>query len=53
LVLFRIGNTSVAPPAGAGTIRRHKASEAMVYAFDLMEFDGEDLRLMPLSLALP
>jgi ATP-dependent DNA ligase len=29
--------------------RRHKASDAMLYAFDLLEFDGEDLR--PLSLA--
>jgi hypothetical protein len=24
--------------------RRHKASAAMLYAFDLLEFDGEDLR---------
>jgi hypothetical protein len=24
--------------------RRHKASDAMLYAFDLLEFDGEDLR---------
>jgi bifunctional non-homologous end joining protein LigD len=33
--------------------RRHKASEAMLYAFDLMELDGEDLRLMPLSARKP
>ena len=29
--------------------RRGTASEAMLYAFDLMEFDGEDLRGMPLG----
>jgi bifunctional non-homologous end joining protein LigD len=28
--------------------RRHKASEAILYAFDLLELDGEDLR--PLTL---
>jgi ATP-dependent DNA ligase len=29
--------------------RRHKASEALLYAFDLLELDGEDLRPGPLS----
>jgi bifunctional non-homologous end joining protein LigD len=29
--------------------RRHKASEAILYAFDLLELDGEDLRPLPLS----
>ncbi len=29
--------------------RRHKASEAILYAFDLLELNGEDLRPMPLS----
>jgi bifunctional non-homologous end joining protein LigD len=29
--------------------RRHKASDAILYAFDLVELDGEDLRSMPLS----
>jgi ATP-dependent DNA ligase len=29
--------------------RRHKATDAMLYAFDLLEFDGEDLRPLPLS----
>ena len=29
--------------------RRHKASEALLYAFDLLEHDGEDLRPRPLS----
>jgi bifunctional non-homologous end joining protein LigD len=29
--------------------RRHKASNAMLYAFDLLEFNGEDLRPLPLA----
>jgi bifunctional non-homologous end joining protein LigD len=29
--------------------RRHKAHEALLYAFDLLEHDGEDLRPRPLS----
>jgi bifunctional non-homologous end joining protein LigD len=29
--------------------RRHKASDAILYAFDLLELDGEDLRPLPLS----
>jgi bifunctional non-homologous end joining protein LigD len=29
--------------------RRHKASNAILYAFDLLELDGEDLRPLPLS----
>jgi bifunctional non-homologous end joining protein LigD len=29
--------------------RRHKASEALLYAFDLLEHDGEDLRPRPLG----
>jgi bifunctional non-homologous end joining protein LigD len=29
--------------------RRHKASDAILYAFDLLELDGEDLRPQPLS----
>jgi bifunctional non-homologous end joining protein LigD len=29
--------------------RRHKASEAILFAFDLVELDGEDLRPRPLS----
>jgi bifunctional non-homologous end joining protein LigD len=29
--------------------RRHKATDAMLYAFDLLEHDGEDLRPRPLS----
>ena len=28
--------------------RRHKATDAMLYAFDLLELDGEDLRPLPL-----
>jgi hypothetical protein len=26
--------------------RRHKAGDAILYAFDLLEFDGEDFRLV-------
>jgi bifunctional non-homologous end joining protein LigD len=29
--------------------RRHKASDALLYAFDLLELNGEDLRPLPLS----
>jgi bifunctional non-homologous end joining protein LigD len=29
--------------------RRGTVSEAMLYAFDLLEFDGEDLRALPLG----
>jgi bifunctional non-homologous end joining protein LigD len=29
--------------------RRHKASDAMLYAFDLLELNGKDLRPLPLS----
>jgi ATP-dependent DNA ligase len=29
--------------------RRHKATDALLYAFDLLELDGEDLRLRPLG----
>jgi bifunctional non-homologous end joining protein LigD len=29
--------------------RRRKASDALLYAFDLLELDGEDLRPLPLS----
>jgi bifunctional non-homologous end joining protein LigD len=29
--------------------RRHKATNAMLYAFDLQEFNGEDLRPLPLA----
>jgi ATP-dependent DNA ligase len=29
--------------------RRHKASDAILYAFDLLELDGEDLRPLPLG----
>jgi bifunctional non-homologous end joining protein LigD len=29
--------------------RQHKASNAILYAFDLLELDGEDLRPVPLS----
>jgi bifunctional non-homologous end joining protein LigD len=29
--------------------RRHKATNAMLYAFDLLEFNGEDLRPLPLA----
>jgi bifunctional non-homologous end joining protein LigD len=29
--------------------RRHKATDAMLYAFDLLESDGKDLRPLPLS----
>ena len=29
--------------------RRHKASDAILYAFDLLELDGADLRPLPLS----
>jgi hypothetical protein len=29
--------------------RRHRAIDALLYAFDLPELDGEDLRLLPLS----
>ena len=29
--------------------RRHKASDAVPYAFDLLELDGEDLRPRPLG----
>jgi bifunctional non-homologous end joining protein LigD len=29
--------------------RRHKASDAMLYAFDLLELDGKDLRSLPLG----
>src|ERR1700675_2657761 len=28
--------------------RRHKAIDAMLYAFDVLEFDGKDLRALPL-----
>jgi len=29
--------------------RRHKAPDAMLYAFDLLEHDGKDLRALPLD----
>jgi bifunctional non-homologous end joining protein LigD len=29
--------------------RRHKATDAMLYAFDLLELDGKDLRALPLA----
>jgi ATP-dependent DNA ligase len=29
--------------------RRHRATEAILYAFDLLELDGEDLRPVPLG----
>ena len=29
--------------------RRRKATEAILYAFDLLELDGEDLRPLPLG----
>jgi ATP-dependent DNA ligase len=29
--------------------RRHKATDAMLYAFDLLELDGKDLRHIPLA----
>jgi len=29
--------------------RRHRASDALLYAFDLPELDGEDLRPLPLA----
>jgi bifunctional non-homologous end joining protein LigD len=29
--------------------RRHKATNAMLYAFDLLEFNGEDLGPLPLA----
>jgi ATP-dependent DNA ligase len=29
--------------------RRQKAADAMLYAFDLLEFNGEDLWLLPLG----
>jgi bifunctional non-homologous end joining protein LigD len=29
--------------------RRHKATDAMLYAFDLLELDGKDLRALPLG----
>jgi bifunctional non-homologous end joining protein LigD len=29
--------------------RRHKATDAMLYAFDLLELDGKDLRPLPLG----
>jgi ATP dependent DNA ligase domain len=29
--------------------RRHKASDAMLYAFDLLELNGKDLRALPLN----
>ena len=29
--------------------RRHWASDAILYAFDLLEIDGEDLRALPLG----
>jgi ATP-dependent DNA ligase len=28
--------------------RRHKATDAMLYAFDLLELNGKDLRPLPL-----
>ena len=31
--------------------RRHKAKDAMLYAFDLLEFNGADLRPLPLASA--
>jgi bifunctional non-homologous end joining protein LigD len=32
-----------------GLHRRHKTHDAMLYAFDLLEFDGKDLRPLALS----
>jgi ATP-dependent DNA ligase len=29
--------------------RRHRADDAILYAFDLLEFNGKDLRMLPLS----
>jgi ATP-dependent DNA ligase len=37
----RASGRSAGPP-------RHKATDAMLYAFDLLELDGEDLRALPL-----
>ena len=33
--------------------RRRKATEAILYAFDLLELDGEDLRPLPLGARKP
>ena len=47
------GEAVVCGPDGVAVFdalhRRHKASDAIVYAFDLLELDGEDLRLRPLG----
>jgi bifunctional non-homologous end joining protein LigD len=43
----------VCGPDGAAVFealhRRQRVSEAILYAFDLLELDGEDLRLLPLG----
>jgi bifunctional non-homologous end joining protein LigD len=40
-------------PAGVAVFdalhRRHKVTDAMLYAFDLLELNGEDLRPLPLA----
>jgi bifunctional non-homologous end joining protein LigD len=47
------GEAVVCGPDGVAifaTLHRHgTVSEAMLYAFDLLELDGEDLRALPLS----
>ena len=47
------GEASVCGPDGVAIFdalhRRGTVSEAMLYAFDLLELDGEDLRAWPLS----
>ena len=47
------GEAVVCGPDGVAVFdalhRRHKASDAILYAFDLLELDGEDLRPRPLG----
>ena len=47
------GEAVVCGPDGVAVFdalhRRHKASDAILYAFDLLELDGADLRPLPLS----
>src|ERR1700692_4742348 len=47
------GEAVVVGADGGGVLdalhRRHKATDAMLYAFDLLELDGKDLRALPLG----
>jgi bifunctional non-homologous end joining protein LigD len=52
-LLMRRGSVAVAGVDGIAIFdalhRRHKATDAMLYAFDLLELNGKDLQSLPLG----